>query len=147
MRESWHVAARYGGRVPTAFQNASRKRAAAAVTAYGVILAAILGIVVTPIAAAVVVAGTALLVWRNLVGGLFVTEDQVLVRNLTHTLRLPRSEVAEVTVMAGTHDHTGAGYVCVITDDGNCHRATGLRRDPLRAEALAAAIRDRLAVR
>ncbi|HEX3707255.1 MAG TPA: hypothetical protein VHV76_11555 [Mycobacteriales bacterium] len=131
--------------MPTAFQNASRKRAALAVAAYGVILAGILGFVVTPIAAVAVVAVTALLIWRNLVGGLFVTADSVVVRNLTYTQRLPRSEIAEVTVMAGADDTTGAGYVCVITEDGTCHRATGLRRDPLRGEALAAAIRDRLA--
>jgi hypothetical protein len=131
--------------MPTAFQNASRKRAALAVAAYGVILAGILGFVVTPIAAVAVVAVTALLIWRNLVGGLFVTADSVVVRNLTYTQRLPRSEIAEVTVMAGADDTTGAGYVCVITEDGTCHRATGLRRDPLHGEALAAAIRDRLA--
>ena len=133
--------------MPTAFQNASRKRAAAAVAVYGVVLAAILGFVLTPIAAAAVAVVTALVVWRNLVGGVFVTTDKVIVRNLTYTLRLPRSEVAEVTVMAAAHDTSGAGYVSVITEDGNCHRATGLRRDPLRAEALAAAIRQALASR
>jgi hypothetical protein len=128
-----------------AFQNASRKRAAGAVAAYGVIVAGIVGVFVTPLAALAVVLVTAVVVWRNLVGGLFVTPDSVIVRNLSHTLRLPRSEVAEVTVMAGADDTTGAGYVSVITRDGTCHRATGLRRDPLRGEALAAAIRDQLA--
>jgi hypothetical protein len=124
----------YRESVTAAFQNASRKRAAAAVAAYGVILGAILGFILSPIAAVIVVA----------VGGLFVTTDRVVIRNLSHTVRLPRSEVTEVTVMAGADDTTGAGYVCVITADGTCHRATGLRRDPLRGEALAAAIRDRL---
>lgn len=131
----------------SAFQNASRRRAAAAVAGYGIVLAVILGFVVSPIAAGVVAAATAFVVRRNLTGGVFVTEDKVVVRNLTHTVRLPRSEVTEVTVMADSHDTSGAGYVCVITEDGNCHRATGLRRDPLRAEALAAAIRAALATR
>lgn len=130
--------------MPTAFQNASRKRAATAVAAYGMALAAIAGVVLAPLAVIPVVLVTALAVWRNLVGGVFVTDGSVLVRNLTHTTRLPRSEVAEVTVMADSHDTSGAGYVCVITHDGNCHRATGLRRDPLRAEALASAIRQAL---
>lgn len=133
--------------MPTAFQNASRKRAAAAVAAYGVVLAAILGFVVNPAAGAIVVAITAVVVWRNLVGGVFIGDDQVLVRNLSHTIRLPRYDIAEVTLMAGTNDTTDAGYVCLITTDGNCHRATGLRRDPLRGEALAAAIRRALALR
>ena len=130
--------------MPTAFQNASRKRAATAIAGYGVLLGGVLGFVLSPIAAVAVAAVTAALIWRNLSGGLFVTPDTVIVRNLTHTLRLPRSEIAEVTVMADAHDTTGAGYVCVITEDGTCHRASGLRRDPLRGEALAAAIRDRL---
>jgi hypothetical protein len=130
--------------VIAAFQNGSRKRAAGAVAAYGVMLAAILGYFVAPPAAILVVAITAWAVWRNLVGGVFVTEDSVIVRNLTHTERLARSDVADVTVMANSDDTTGAGYVCLITQDGTIHRATGLRRDPLRGEALAAAIRDRL---
>jgi hypothetical protein len=130
--------------MPSAFQNASRKRAAAAVAVYGVILAAIVGGFVTVIGAAAIVVVTAFAVWRNVVGGLFVTADDVIVRNLSHTVRLSRSDIAEVTVMAGSDDTTGAGYVCVITQDGTCHRATGLRRDPVRGEALAAAIRDRL---
>lgn len=127
-----------------AFQNASRKRAAAAVAAYGLLLAAIFGYFVIPLAAIAVLVVTAWAVWRNVVGGIFVTPDAVIVRNLTHSERLPRSEIAEITVMAGADDTTGAGYVCVITHDGTIHRATGLRRDPLRGEALAAAIRDTL---
>ncbi|HVY11732.1 MAG TPA: hypothetical protein VHB18_16440 [Mycobacteriales bacterium] len=127
-----------------AFQNASRKRAAGAVAAYGVLLAAIVGYFLHPVAAVAVVVITAWAVWRNIVGGVFVTDDSVIVRNLTHTERLARSDVADVTVMANSDDTTGAGYVCLVTQDGTVHRATGLRRDPLRGEALAAAIRDRL---
>ncbi|HWA65024.1 MAG TPA: hypothetical protein VG899_01470 [Mycobacteriales bacterium] len=133
--------------MPVAFQNASRKRAAAAVAAYGVVLAVIAGLLLPPVAVVPVVLATAWAVWRNLIGGVFVTDDRVLVRNLSHTIRLPRTEVTDVTVIAGAHDTTGAGYVCVITEDGSCHQATGLRRDPLRAEALAAAIRQAIAAR
>ena len=134
----------YGEAMVAAFQNASRKRAAAAVGVYGVVLAAILGYVVHPLAAVAVVLITTWAVWRNVVGGVFVTPDSVIVRNLSHTEKLPRSEVVEVTVMANADDTTGAGYVCVVTADGTIHRATGLRRDPLRGEALAAAIREQL---
>jgi hypothetical protein len=133
--------------VPIAFQNASRKHAAAGVAAYGTIVAAIVGYFFGVAAWAPVVVISAMGVWRNLIGGVFVTEDALLVRNLTHSVRLPRSDVAEVTVMAGAHDTTGAGYVCVISKDGTCHQATGLRRDPLRGEALAAAIREAIATR
>jgi hypothetical protein len=136
----------YGGRVPSAFQNASRKRAAGAVAGYGVVLAAIAGFALAPIAVVPIIVATVWAVWRNLVGGVFVTDDRVLVRNLSHTIRLSRQDVADVTVMADSQDTSGAGYVCVITEDGTCHRASGLRRDPLRAEALAAAIRERLAL-
>jgi hypothetical protein len=107
----------------------------------------IAGFLLTPVAVVPIIVVTAWAVWRNLIGGVFVADDRVLVRNLSHTIRLPRREVADVTVMAGAHDTTGAGYVCLITEDGTCHRATGLRRDPLRAEALAAAIRQAIAAR
>lgn len=131
----------------SAFQNASRKRAAGAVAAYGVVLAVIAGLVLAPIAVVPIVLVAAWAVWRNLVGGVFVTDDRVLVRNLSHTIRVPRQDVADVTVMADSQDASGAGYVCVITQDGTCHRATGLRRDPLRGEALAAAIRQAIEAR
>ncbi|HVW81822.1 MAG TPA: hypothetical protein VHB69_12870 [Mycobacteriales bacterium] len=131
--------------MPTAFQNASRKRAAGAVAAYGVVLAVIAGVLLAPLSVVPILAVTAWAVWRNLVGGVFVTDEHVVVRNLSHTIRLPRHEVADVTVMAGAHDTSGAGYVCLITEDGSCHRATGLRRDPLRGEALAASIRQAIA--
>jgi hypothetical protein len=128
--------------VPSAFQNASRKRAAGAVAGYGIVLAAIGYFAFGPIALLLILLVTAWAVWRNLIGGVFVTDDRVLVRNLSHTIRLRRADVADITVMAGSQDTSGAGYVCVITEDGTCHRATGLRRDPLRGEALAAAIRQ-----
>lgn len=131
----------------SAFQNASRKRAAGAVAAYGGVLAVIAGLVLAPIAVVPIVLVAAWAVWRNLVGGVFVTDDRVLVRNLSHTIRVPRQDVADVTVMADSQDASGAGYVCVITQDGTCHRATGLRRDPLRGEALAAAIRQAIEAR
>jgi hypothetical protein len=132
--------------VPSAFQNASRKRAAVAVAGYGGVLAVIAYFAFGPIGLVAILVVTSWAAWRNLVGGVFVTDDRVVVRNLSHTIRLARQDVTDVTVMADSHDASGAGYVCVITEDGTCHRASGLRRDPLRAEALAAAIRERLAL-
>jgi hypothetical protein len=131
--------------VVQAFRSPAHKRAAAAVALYGAIVAVVLGIVTTPVAGIVVAAAAALLASRNYRAGLFVNDDAVVARNLTHTWRVPVADVADVTMMSPATDTSRRPSVWVIAADGSCHRVAALRGNPLRGEALAAAIRDAVA--
>jgi hypothetical protein len=123
------------------FRNPNRKRAAVATSTYGVVLAAILGVVTKPIAAVVVVALTALIVWRNYRSGLFVTGKAVVGRNLGPSWRVPLRDVAEISLMSTATDPSRRTHVWVISEDGNCHQVTSLHGNPLRGEALLREIR------
>jgi hypothetical protein len=130
----------------TQFRNPNRKRAAVAVAVYGVVLAAILGVVTKPIAAVAVALVTAILVWRNVRSGLFVTDKAVIARNLGLGWRVPLAEVAEVSLMSTATDVARKTNVWVISEDGGCHQVTSLHGNPLRGEALVAKIRDAITV-
>jgi hypothetical protein len=129
----------------TEFRNPNRTRAALATATYGAVLAVILGIVTTPIAAIAVAALTIVVVWRNYRSGLFVTDEAVVGRNLGPSWRVPLGDVAEISLMSTATDPSRRTHVWVISDDGNCHQATSLHGNPLRGEALLTAIRNAVA--
>jgi hypothetical protein len=127
------------------FRSPNRKRAAVATATYGVVLTTILGVVTVPAAAITVAAATLVLVWRNYRSGLFVTGEAVVGRNLGPSWRVPLAEVAEISLMSTATDPSRRTHVWVISDDGNCHQVTSLHGNPLRGEALIAAIRNAVA--
>jgi len=127
------------------FRNPNRKRAAAAVATYGLVLTAVVGAVTKPLVAIVVVLLTMVLTWRNVRSGLFVTDHAVVARNLGHSWRIPLGEIAEVSLMSTATDPSRRTHVWVISEDGNCHQVTSLHGNALRGEALVARIRDAIA--
>lgn len=127
------------------FRSPSRKRAAIATVTYGLVLAAVLGVLTKPVIAIVVACFAAVMARRNIRSGLFVTDRAVIARNLGHTWRVPLAEVAEVSLMSTATDPSRRTHVWVISEDGHCHQVTSLHGNPLRGEALVAEIRNAIA--
>jgi hypothetical protein len=128
--------------VAVEFRNPNRRRAAIAVAGYGTVLAVVLAVIGLPLIAAIVAALTAIVAWRNVRSGLFVTTKAVIARNLGLGWRVPLADVAEVSLMSTATDVARKTNVWVISEDGSCHQVTSLHGNPLRGEALVARIRD-----
>jgi hypothetical protein len=131
--------------VAVEFRNPNRKRAALAVAVYGLVLTTVLAVIGLPLIAVIVAALTAILAWRNLRSGLFVTDRSVIARNVGLGWRVPLVEVTEVSLMSTATDVARKTNVWVISEDGSCHQVTSLHGNPLRGEALVARIRDAVA--
>jgi hypothetical protein len=127
------------------FRSPTRKRAAVAVAVYGLVLAVVLAVLTKPLLAVIAVGVTAIVAWRNVRAGLFVTGEAVVARNLGHSWRVPLGEVAEVSLMSTATDPSRRTHVWVISEDGECHQVTSLHGNPLRGEALVAEIRGAIA--
>lgn len=84
---------------------------------------------------------------RNWKGGLTVTAHEVVIRNVTRTLRLSLADVADVSFAPGSALGGGWGYIRVRTQAGAEVRVTSLRRAPLEGAALALAIKNDVAAR
>ncbi len=128
--------------VAVEFRSPNRRRAAVAVAVYGLVLTGVLAVIGLPLIAVIVAVLAAILAWRNLRSGLFVTDRSVIARNVGIGWRVPLIEVAEISLMSTATDVARKTNVWVISEDGNCHQVTSLHGNPLRGEALVAEIRN-----
>jgi hypothetical protein len=78
--------------------------------------------------------------YRNWVSGLFLTSEQLIIRNVSSTQRIPLSRLVGTEFIPGSGTLTSWGYVHVKTVDGGVVKVTALRRGPDEGDALARSI-------
>jgi hypothetical protein len=129
------------------YQTRSRVRATVAMAAFALLIlvtsasqhALAAGLIFATVAAAV---GR-----RNWIGGVTVTQHELIIRNVTRTVRVPLTQVADVSFAPSGALSGRWGYLHVQTRRGVNVRVTSLRRSPLDGAALAVAIKDDVAAR